>query len=115
MVETYEQAEEAFLAAREAAEKARDEAIEAGAHWFPCGFAWVHVADKGNSKRMRLLKAAAAANGERMDTDYPKGWMLFWGGTHGGQEMEVKAAACRAAANVLREYGFDAYAQSRMD
>lgn len=74
-----------------------------------CGFAWVHLPYKGdNRKLVNWLKKAGFAK-----KAYPTGFMIWV--SEFGQSIARKEAAARAMANVFRDHGFDAYAQSRMD
>jgi hypothetical protein len=113
-VQTLDEARKAVKEAVSAAQEAV-EATVGTVSWFPCGFAHVHISDDGRTKRMQFLRAACAEAGERLQDDWPKGWAFLWGGTWGGQEMLVKEAGCRAAAEVLKSYGYSAYMTSRMD
>lgn len=71
-----------------------------------CGFAWVHF--KGNTAFGRYMKKIGKA-----DNDYPTG-LSVW--VHQfGQSMQKKEAYARAYAEVLRKYGIEAYANSRLD
>jgi hypothetical protein len=79
-----------------------------------CGFAWVHVNEKGNTRKMRLLKKVAEQQGHRMYKSYYGGWDILHAHT-GRQEMGVNEAYATAAAEELRKYGYDAYKQSRID
>jgi hypothetical protein len=71
-----------------------------------CGFAWVWF--KGNTPWGRWAKKTGLAS-----KGYPAG-LQVWIGDY-GQSMTRKEAYARAYAKVLRDYGIDAYAQSRMD
>jgi hypothetical protein len=74
-----------------------------------CGFAWV------------TLKPATSAFAKFLKKAFPNDWnkayeggLSYW--VHGyGQSMTRKEAFAHAYAAVLREYGFKAYANSRMD
>ncbi len=79
--------------------------------WFPCGFAWVRL--PGRSPLVRLLKERF---GDRAGhKGYPKGWEVWNPSGHPTQCMEAKLAGARAFAYVLRNHGFECYADSRMD
>lgn len=78
---------------------------------FYCGFAWVEVSvNRTNSKEAKELLAA----GFRKDYK-PKCLSLWNPGGSGSQSMELKEAGADAFAAVLRNAGFDAYAQTRAD
>lgn len=72
-----------------------------------CGFAWVNVRP-GNSSFARWLKA-----NKRASKGY-YGGLELWVSQY-GQSMTRKESYARAFANVLRDAGVDAYAESRMD
>lgn len=71
-----------------------------------CGFAWVHI--KGNTAFGRWAKQQGHAR-----KNYYGGLDISIRGY--GQSMEKKEAHARAAAEVLKRHGIEAYAQSRMD
>lgn len=71
-----------------------------------CGFAWVSFA--GNTEFGRWAKKSKIAS-----KNYPKGLMVWVGEFN--QSMTRKEAYAHAYANVLRAFGIEAYAQSRMD
>jgi hypothetical protein len=79
-----------------------------------CGFAWVNIYQfkgqkiKGNTRLGRLLKSVGVSQ------DYTRVFSQ-WCNWYGGQSVDVKESGARAFAEVLREYGFDAYAGSRLD
>ena len=96
-----------------------------------CGFAWVKV--PGNSglahfcrKQMkqrqelhgrkqigpRTLSEAAAHFGSRSETG---GWRWSYVGTFTGQDMDIKAAGCRAFQEVLARHGIAATVETRLD
>lgn len=76
-----------------------------------CGFAWVNVYADRRKPQGKELKEA----GVRWD-DYAKAFSFssYDFGAH-GQMVEQKEAACQAAAEVFRQYGYRAYASSRLD
>ena len=87
-----------------------------GKDMYACGFAWVTIypEHKGNTKQGRAERKTLEEMGFRKDWtgkayEYwnPSGWH--------GQNVDVKEAGARAAALVLRKYGFTAYAGSRLD
>lgn len=76
-----------------------------------CGFAWVNVYADRRKPQGKEMKQA----GVRWD-DYAKAFSIssYELGAH-GQMVEQKEAACKAAAEVFRQYGYKAYAGSRLD
>jgi hypothetical protein len=78
-----------------------------------CGFAWINVYKyegktiRVNSKIGKELKM----NGFRKS--YNGAWQ-YWV-SDGGQSVSRKEAYANAFANVLKQYGFEAYADSRLD
>jgi hypothetical protein len=75
-----------------------------------CGFAWVDVKIRSNSK----LGQAMQAQGFRKS--YQAGYLQLWDpAEHRGQSMDCKEAGAQAYAEVLREYGINAYMGSRAD
>lgn len=92
--------------------------VDAGA----CGFAWVTIypnfKHKGNT---RAGKAERQEFGSIMTAlgfsiDYTgKSYQLWNPSKWGGQNIDTKEAGARAAAQVLRKYGFAASAGSRLD
>lgn len=76
-----------------------------------CGMAWVHLSENGNSRKMRLLRKFDP----RCHKSYYGGWDLFYCSFYNGQVIDVHKAGAKAAAEVMRRYGFDAYADSRID
>ena len=99
---------EANTAARDAADAAY--AANGNTDWDACGFAWVNLYGiKGNTRMGRALKAAGVRQ------DYTRAFQIWNPGGYGGQSITIKEAAARAAANVFRNYGFEAYSGSRLD
>jgi hypothetical protein len=97
---------EAQLAARQAALAALQRYGDRDA----CGFAWTSIYKvKGNTKLGKMLKAA----GVRQTWD--KTFQLWNPSGVGVQSMGILEEGARAAAEVFRQYGFEAYAGSRMD
>ena len=100
---------EAAEAAMVAANKFYQEQLE-GQDRYACGFAWVEFDGiKGNTKLGRMLKKAGVRqNWERQFEIWnPSGHMC--------QNVDTKEAGAYAAAEVLKKYGFNAYARSRLD
>lgn len=101
---------EAEEAAAEAANKFFNERL-GGVDRYACGFAWVDIYGiKGNTKLGKAMKAA----GLRKDWT-GKAWQIWNPSKHGAQNVDVKEAGARAAADVLKHYGFTAYVGSRLD
>ena len=75
-----------------------------------CGFAWVNIHGiKGNTKIGKLLKAAG------IHQDYTKAFSIWNPSNYGCQNIDTLEAGAQAAARVLTNYGFKAYAGSRLD
>jgi hypothetical protein len=79
------------------------------------GFAWVNLYEyegvrlKGNTKAGRALKAAG------IEQDWNKIFIIWNPARYPAQSVDVLEAGARAAAEVWRNYGFDAHANSRLD
>lgn len=100
----------------QAAEVAEAKLREIGGDRYACGFAWVTIypEHKGNTTAGRAERKIIEAMGFRKD--YTGKAYEYWNPSKwGGQNVDVKEAGARAAANVLRKYGFEAYAGSRLD
>ena len=104
---------EMITAARAAAE-ARYQ--ELGGDGMACGFAWttVYPVHKGNTKQGREERKVLAALGLRKDWT-GKAYEVWNPSGSPVQNIDIKEAGAIAAANVLRRYGFNAYANSRLD
>ena len=79
-----------------------------------CGFAWVTIKPARGALVTYLKSQDVGSKG------YYGGWQIWCGRelspTAGAtQSIEIKEAAAGAAAAVLRKYGIEAYAQSRLD
>ena len=81
-----------------------------------CGFAWVTIypEHKGNTRDGRAERKLIESMGFRKDWT-GKAYEMWNPSQWGGQSMDVKEAGARAAANVLTNHGFKAYAGSRAD
>ena len=79
--------------------------------WGACGFAWVDIFGiKGNTKLGRAMKAAG------INKAYNGAHQIWNPSKYPTQNVDTLEAGARAAADVLRKYGFDkAYAGSRLD
>jgi hypothetical protein len=109
---TKEQVIEAVTEAKQAAYTAAMDYIATQGENYFCGFAWVKVFEKGNTKMGRWLKEAGLKKskswGPGLDIWNPSGLPT--------QSMDVKEAGAVAAAKVLRDrLGVKAYAMSRAD
>ena len=106
---------EMIAEARDAANKFFDEKL-GGEDRYACGFAWVTVYPnyKGNTKQGREERKVFESLGFRKD--WTGKAYEFWNPSgHGCQNVDTKEAGAVAAANVLKKYGFKAYANSRLD
>lgn len=99
--------------ARDAAYEAADEFFRVklgGVDQYACGFAWVNINGvKGNTRLGRMLKAAGVRQ------DYTKTFQLWNPAGYPVQNIDTLETGARAAADVFRKYGFEAYAGSRLD
>ena len=77
--------------------------------WGMCGFAWVDIPVKGNTKLGRALKAAGVGKHWR------SGFQLWNPSKYPTQNVDTLEAGAQAAAAVLKSYGITAYAGSRLD
>jgi len=78
--------------------------------WGACGFAWVNIAGiKGNTKIGRRLKEAGIGR------SWTKAYQIWNPSGYPTQNVDTLEAGARAAAEVFKRYGFDAYAGSRLD
>lgn len=99
---------EAVQAGRDAADAAY--AKNGNSDWDACGFAWVSLwGIKGNTKLGRALKQAG------IEQSYDRSFQIWGGKFYNGQSISIKEAACRAARDVFKRYGFDASVGSRLD
>ena len=101
--------EEACEAAYKAADTYENDVMQGG--WGACGFAWVNIYGiKGNTKIGRRMKLAGVGK------DYTGALQIWNPSKYPTQNVDTLEAGARAAADVLRKYGFDkAYAGSRLD
>ena len=99
----------------EATQEARNAAADAyerngNTDWDCCGFAWVSFYGiKGNTKLGRAMKAAG------IDQAWDRTFQIWGGKFYNGQSITIKEAACAAAANVFKRYGFNTGVGSRLD
>jgi hypothetical protein len=100
---------EAELAAHTAAAKFFQEKL-GGQDQYACGFAWVDIYGvKGNTR----LGKALSAQGIRKS--YNGGLQMWNPSKFGCQNVDTLEEGSRAAAQVFKKYGFEAYAGSRLD
>lgn len=101
--------------ARDAANKFFQEKL-GGEDRYACGFAWVTVypEHKGNTKAGKAERRILESLGMRKDWT-GKAYEIWNPSGHGCQNVDTKEAGAVAAANVLKKYGFKAYAGSRLD
>ena len=76
--------------------------------WFPCGFAWVIITPARGP-----LVAWLKKQGHKLA--YGGGLQVWNPSTNYTQSMNALAAGAHAYAQVLRDAGYQAYADSRMD
>ena len=75
-----------------------------------CGFAWVDIKVRSNSKLGKALQSVGFRK------SWQGGILQLWDpAQHRGQSMDCKEAGANAYAEVLRNYGIPAYAGSRAD
>ena len=105
---------EMLTEASNAAKKAADE-MYGGQDGGACGFAWVTIypEHKGNTKLGKAERKVLEAMGFR--AGYPSGYQHWNPSNWNGQSIYVKEKGALAAANVLRKYGFNVSAGSRLD
>jgi hypothetical protein len=95
----------AYTAAREYFDR-----VLGGQDQFACGFAWVNIYKiKGNTKLGRALKECDVR------PSYSGGLQLWNPSNFGCQNIDTLEAGAKAAADVFKRYGFEAYAGSRLD
>lgn len=99
---------EATEAAKAAANKFFQEKL-GGRDQYACGFAWVTVFEKANTKLGRRLKEIGFRKSY-------SGGLQLWNPSHFGcQNVDTLEAGAEAYAAVLKKYGIEAYAGSRLD
>jgi hypothetical protein len=100
---------EAHQAAEAAARKYFVEQL-GGVDRYACGFAWVDIYGvKGNTKLGKALTQAGVRK------SYTKSLQMWNPSKFGCQNVDTLEAGARAAADVFKRYGFEAYAGSRLD
>ena len=96
--------EEAKIAAHEASLRYFNERLD-GEDQYSCGFAWVNIYGiKGNTKMGKCMRAAG------LEKDYQGAYQLWNPGGLSVQNVDTKEAGAKAAAEILKKYGFIAYA-----
>ena len=99
--------EEAKKAAYEAASTYYKDVL-GGEDRYSCGFAWVNIYKiKGNTKLGKKMKEAG------LEKDYSGAYSIWNPSGLPIQHIDTKEAGARAAADVLKKYGFEASAGSR--
>ena len=100
--------ERAQAAAYQAAEQFENTYFPNGG-WGACGFAWVDIPVKGNTKLGRMLKAAGVSK------HWKTGFQMWNPSKFPTQNIDTLEAGAQAAARVLQSAGITAYAGSRLD
>ena len=98
--------------ARDAAWEASDKFFRerlGGVDQYACGFAWVTVFEKASTKLGRRLKEVGFRRA------YDGGLQLWNPSKFGCQNVDTLEAGAEAYAEVLKRYGIEAYAGSRLD
>lgn len=105
--------DEMLAAARDAANR---KFAEIGGDRYACGFAWVTVypKHKGNTKLGKAERKTLREMGFELDWT-GKSFQLWNPSNHSCQNVDTKEAGAQAAASVLRRYGIEAWAGSRLD
>ena len=87
-----------------------------GKDWGGCGFAWVTIYPKykGNTRNGKAERVVIRDMGFELDWT-GKSFQMWNPSKHPAQNVDTKEAGARAAAEVLRKHGFNAYAGSRLD
>ena len=107
--------EEAFAAAAVATNNYIEKYLD-GEDKYACGFAWVTVypKHKGNTKLGKEERKVLTALG--LKKDWTGKAYQWWNPSNCGfQNVDCKHAGAQAAATVLKAYGLEAYADSRLD
>jgi hypothetical protein len=100
--------EEACDAAYKAADVYENDVMQGG--WGACGFAWMNIYGiKGNTRIGRKLKQAG------VEQCWDKSFQIWNPSGYPTQNVDTLEAGARAAAEVFKRYGFEAYAGSRLD
>lgn len=103
--------EEARVAARAAAEKFFQERL-GGVDKYACGFAWVNIYGVRSNSKLGL----ALLRVDGISKSYVGKSLQMWNPSRFPcQNVDTLEVGAVAAANVFKKYGFDAYADSRLD
>lgn len=104
---------EMLTAARDAAQQTYD---RIGGDRYACGFAWttIYPKHKGNTKAGKAERVILKQLGFEKDWT-GKSYQIWNPSGSPVQNVDIKEAGAVAAANVLKKYGFEAYAGSRLD
>jgi hypothetical protein len=95
-------------AAYRAADAYENDIMQGG--WGACGFAWMNIYGiKGNTRIGRKLKQAG------VEQSWDKSFQIWNPSGYPTQNVDTLEAGARAAAEVFKRYGFEAYAGSRLD
>ena len=95
--------------AQAAAQKATAEFLAKHGDRDACGFAWVVVREKGSTKLGRALKSVG------FRPEYGGGLSIWNPSGSGTQSITAKEDGAIAYAAVLKQYGIEAHAASRLD
>lgn len=108
-------ANEMITVANAAATRYFDEVL-GGEDRYACGFAWVTVYPefKGNTKAGKTERRVLESMGFRKDWT-GKSYQYWNPSKFPCQNVDTLEAGARAAADLLKNYGFKAYAGSRLD
>jgi hypothetical protein len=115
---TVEQIKTVVEQAQQAAYKAADDFFNTkmgGQDRGSCGFAWCNLVEfngkaiRGNTRVGRAMKAAGIRQ------DYTKAFQIWNPSGYPCQNIDTLEAGAAAAAEVFKQYGFTAYAGSRLD
>ena len=97
--------------AKQAADRAQQDAIAQGHEDGYCGFGWVEVqVSRTNSREAKALEKMGFKKSWR-----PRRMDLWKPGCYNGQSMTIHEIGAQAYAEVLQNYGFKAYMHSRAD
>ena len=106
---------EMMMAAKKAANDYFNNVL-GGVDKFPCGFAWVVISPehKGSTKAGKAERKIYEQLGFTKDWT-GKTYMLSNPAKISCQNMYAISAGCKAAADILKNYGFNAYHSERLD
>jgi hypothetical protein len=98
-----------YKEALEEANKAATEYVKNNGEGFPCGFAWVHL-ENGRSAFSQWSKKHGVAS-----KHWHKGFYIWNPSKYATQSVDVLFVGALAFSNVLKKYGIECAAQSRLD